>query len=126
MLRAALTNTGKLGAPTCEVDLGNANHSLSRASRMTPLGSPLQSSGLPWLDRQFNARGGLTNRGRREKLLRRYRESDDEPYELSIKLSQEIGRTNRERREFSSLIKRQYLEDIDAYLESCAEMARGK
>ena len=48
-------------------------------------------------------------RERREKLLRLYRESDAEPYELSVKLSQEIGRTNREGREFSSLIKRQLL-----------------
>jgi hypothetical protein len=67
-------------------------------------------------------------RERREKLLQRfYHESDNgEPGDVTVKLSQEAGKTNRERREFSSLIKHQYLGAIDAHIANLADQARGK
>jgi hypothetical protein len=63
----------------------------------------------------------------RFKLLRAvWSESDDDPYELPVTLSQKIGRTNRERREFHNLCSRLYEDAVANHLELLAEIARGK
>jgi hypothetical protein len=72
-------------------------------------------------------RAPLASHGERfDELLRLYYESDGDPDEVPTRLSQEVGKTNRERREFSSFLKREYRGAIDAYLENLADQARGK